>query len=130
MKGGDYVFERVTDMLEAMGVQYIDEDYDYIMDCIEYAKNYIKDYCNLDRLPAPLFACCARLAAGKYLKKKLAMGELEDFDFDVAVSSLKEGDVTISYSDTDKSNREIFVDILEDMTEVDEKIIKYRRLSW
>jgi hypothetical protein len=123
------MFERVTDMISGFGFEVEDEDNDFIRLCIDSAKEYILDYCNLNTLPPNLISACAELACGKYLKKKLAMGELENADFDMAVQSLQEGDVNISYN-TDKSSRNIFIDIVENLNDISERLIRYRKINW
>jgi hypothetical protein len=121
------MFERVTDMIAGFGFEA--EDDDFVRICIDLARDYILDYCNLNDLPPELVSACAELACGKYLKKKLAAGEMDDEDFDMAVQSVKEGDVSITYC-TDKSNREIFMDIVESLNDISERLIRYRKMSW
>ena len=60
----------------------------------------ILDYCHIDLIPSVLYPLLADRAVGKYLYdlKQTGKLEMETLDLSGAVSELKEGDVSISFS--------------------------------
>lgn len=87
-------------------------------------------------VPDGLFYTLVDMAAGSFLRDKLAAGglEIEGLDFSAAVKSITEGDVSITFtgaSDGATSPEERFLAALEGMTRPPEKLLgAYRRLAW
>lgn len=109
------------------------EDTDIIAFLIQKALNSINNITNQnyteDTFPISLKEIWVDKAAGEYLKLKNTLGELPENFETLAVSQIKEGDTTVSFSEisTDKK-----IDSLINMLlfSRDFELLKYRRLVW
>lgn len=87
---------------------------------------------NLDEIPDGLYYKFVDLAAGLYLRPKFAVGDLDGFDIDAAVASVKEGDTTVSYLTTaGLSEGERISTFLTYLLTLPETMLsRYRRFVW
>lgn len=122
------IYDKVTDLLSAMGID-TEKNSEYISVCMAYVQDYVKAFCAVSQIPAELEGCCAQMVCGRVLKKLLSDGSLESFDFEGAVQSIKEGDVSISF-DSSGSSRQIFASIAEDMCNKDSYLTCFRKIRW
>ncbi len=83
-------------------------------------EQYIKDYCNLDKVPDELEHVLAKRTAGAFLREQYALGNVGGDD----VSSITEGDVSLSFGSATKF--QTLISTLLDDTE----LIRYRGLEW
>ncbi len=93
----------------------------------------IKNLTNLSEVPEGLAGMAAAMAAGEYLRMKKGAGQLEGFDLDAAVKSIKEGDTDITFAIGDgSSTAEQRLDaLISTLTEGRMgEIYRYRRLVW
>ena len=96
---------------------------------INKTQEYIKNYCNVEKVPLGLKYVAIDMCCGSFLKNKSLRGDLGGFDIKEAIKSIKEGDITISYNSAASSSEllHLFIDRLinrEDM------LICYRKMKW
>ena len=95
-------------------------------------ENHIKNSCNTTSIPEGLFNVAADMTCGEFLKNRKNSGRLviSDLDLSGAITSISEGDVSISF-DTNSTDEEKFnqlVDYL--MTKGQGDFVCYRQLKW
>ncbi|WP_294656282.1 hypothetical protein [uncultured Fusobacterium sp.] len=109
------------------------EDTDIIAFLIQKALNSINNITNQnyteDTFPISLKEILVDKAVGEYLKLKNSLGELPENFETLAVSQIKEGDTTVSFSETSTDKK---IDNLINMLlfSRDFELLKYRRLVW
>lgn len=109
------------------------EDTDIIAFLIQKALNSINNITNQnyteDTFPISLKEILVDKAVGEYLKLKNTLGELPENFETLAVSQIKEGDTTVSFSETSTDKK---IDNLINMLlfSRDFELLKYRRLVW
>lgn len=109
------------------------EDTDIIAFLIQKALNSINNITNQnyteDTSPISLKEIWVDKAVGEYLKLKNTLGELPENFETLAVSQIKEGDTTVSFSETSTDKK---IDSLINMLlfSRDFELLKYRRLVW
>lgn len=109
------------------------EDTDIIAFLIQKALNSINNITNQnyteDTFPISLKEILVDKAVGEYLKLKNTLGELSENFETLAVSQIKEGDTTVSFSETSTDKK---IDNLINMLlfSRDFELLKYRRLVW
>ena len=124
--------EAVLAMLRALGVSGADGD--PLLDMvIQSVQQRIKNLTNLQKIPEGLRSVVVSMAAGEYLSMKKGSGQLEDFDLEMAVSQIQEGDTNISFavgggSSTPEQRLDSLINFLINgrMNE----IYRYRRIAW
>lgn len=109
------------------------EDTDIIAFLIQKALNSINNITNQnyteDTFPISLKEIWVDKAAGEYLKLKNTLGELPESFEALAVSQIKEGDTTVSFSETSTDKKiDSFINLL--LYAKDSELLKYRRLVW
>ena len=109
------------------------EDTDIIAFLIQKSLNSINNITNQnyteDTFPISLKEILVDKAVGEYLKLKNTLGELPENFETLAVSQIKEGDTTVSFSETSTDKK---IDNLINMLlfSRDFELLKYRRLVW
>ena len=109
------------------------EDTDIIAFLIQKALNSINNITNQNytenTFPISLKEILVDKAVGEYLKLKNTLGELPENFETLAVSQIKEGDTTVSFSETSTDKK---IDNLINMLlfSRDFELLKYRRLVW
>ena len=109
------------------------EDTDIIAFLIQKALNSINNITNQnyteDTFPISLKEIWVDKAVGEYLKLKNTLGELPESFETLAVSQIKVGDTTVSFSETSTDKK---IDSLINMLlfSRDFELLKYRRLVW
>ena len=95
--------------------------------------NYVKNYCNITTIPEILDPRIIDRVCSEFLYYKKNSGNLEGFNYDTVIKSIKEGDTQIQYAvgqgeDTPESRFDSFVKQLE--RGFDKWCTPYRRLRW
>ena len=124
--------ESVLKRLVSFGYNLKEDDSFVICFAIQKVENHIKNSCNTNTVPDGLLNVAVDMVCGEVLFTKKQTGKLEltDLDLDGAITSIKEGDVTVQFangsSDEDKFNS--FLDYLLHHGEGD--FVCYRKLKW
>lgn len=123
----------VIDRLTHLNYIVVESDHAHIEYELEKTINYVKNYCNITEIPEQLdYRIIDRICADFLFYKKNS-GGLTNFDYDVVIKELKEGDTTVKYNvgdggDTPESRFDKFVRQLE--RGFDKWITPHRRLRW
>lgn len=127
--------KMVVQRLLNFGLKLEETDYWNIMFCMNKALNHVKNSCNIRCIPKELYEIIVDRICGEFLfnKHKTNQLTLENFDFDVAVKQLQEGDTTIQFaigegSMTDEQKITSLINYLLNYGEGD--FICYRKLKW
>jgi hypothetical protein len=95
-------------------------------------ENHIKNSCNTTSIPEGLFHVAADMICGEFLMNRKNSGRLElsELDLDGAITSLSEGDVSISFdtNSTDEVKFNQLVNYL--MTKGKGDFVCFRKLKW
>ena len=117
------------------GLKLVESDNWIIMFCMNKAINHIKNSANISIIPNELYEIIVDRICGEFLfnKHKSNQLTLDNFDFDMAVKQLQEGDTTIQFainegSETDEQKLTSLINYLISYGEGD--LICYRKLKW
>ena len=123
------VYDEAKAKLEALGITEINQE--LLRLSVNEAEMYIKNFCNITRVPEELFCELVNCACGKYLTVLRSFGQLGDvIDFDAAVSQISEGDVSVSFADG-TSAEDRFLSVVSGWADPDTTVLlRFRRLVW
>jgi hypothetical protein len=125
-------FTAVLQKLISLG--YVPKETDAWVLCfaMQSVENSIKNSCNVTSLPEGLFNVAVDKVCGEFLFNMKQSGQLhiDDLDFSGAITSISEGDTSVSF-DTGSTDEEKFNQILNFlMHSRDGELTCYRRLKW
>lgn len=97
-------------------------------------EEYIKNFCNVRKIPWGLYSVAVDMAAGELLKEKLSTGTKTcdgiDFEND-NIKQITEGDVSITYnSDNSNSTTAKYNALIESLCKRDRELLAFRKLRW
>lgn len=95
-------------------------------------ENRIKNECNTSSIPEGLFSVVADMTCGEFLMNRKNSGRLEVSDLDLtgAITSITEGDVSVSF-DTKSTDEAKFNQLVEYLlTKGKGEFVCYRQLKW
>ncbi len=92
-------------------------------------EEYIKNYCNINKIPHRLYSTAVDMCCGTFLKTKYSIGALEDYDIKGALVNVTEGDVSVSYG-KGLSGDELFNMLIDKLTDKEGLLVCCRKLSW
>ena len=125
--------EQVIKRLKMLGYTATVEDNEQIDYEMNMILNYVKNYCNITNIPEILDPRIVDRICSDFLFYKKNSGSLKDFNYDLVIKSIKEGDTTLTYAvgqgeDTSENRFDSFVKQLG--RGFDKWITPYRRLRW
>ena len=127
--------KMIVQRLLNFGLKLVESDNWIIMFCMNKAINHIKNSANISIIPNELYEIIVDRICGEFLfnKHKSNQLTLDNFDFDMAVKQLQEGDTTIQFaindgSETDEQKLTSLINYLINYGEGD--LICYRKLKW
>ena len=121
--------EVIIKRLESLGYEADDAD-DWLLNFLaEKVSDQIENACNTNEIPDNLFFFAVDMVCAEFLSNKKGVGQLEGFDVQAAVKSIKEGDTAIQFAVADG------VDPLESLIQgmkaaLLEQFVRFRRLQW
>ena len=126
------MLEDVTKWLAFYGYAVTQEDEWALEFIISGAEQCVKDQINRPEIPVGLRSMAVDMAAGEFLRRKKTTGSLEGFDLEAAfVSSVKEGDTTVSYDGGAMTDEQRLDALIAQLTSVSRsQLARYRRLAW
>lgn len=120
----------VTQRLLSLGHTVVPEDGWLLGFAVQKAESCFKIHCNLDVIPDELRTVEVDMICGEFLLAKKQSGRLEGYEFEAAVKSISEGDVSVSYSG-DSTPEQQFDTLLQRLVHPsDDVFAAYRRISW
>lgn len=121
--------DMIDRRLEGWGYETGGDDDETLDFLIRKTEHYIKAFCNIDEIPEELLEAEIDMIALEFLKGKAAYGGLEGSSIQITgVSSISEGDVSLSYSGTSAFTLSGIYDAAKLQFERD--LMPYRRLRW
>ena len=127
--------KMVVQRLLNFGFELVESDNWIIMFCMNKAINHVKNSTNISVIPKELYEIIVDRICGEFLFNKYKSNQLtsDNFDFDMAVKQLQEGDTTIQFaindgSETDEQKLTSLINYLINYGEGD--LICYRKLKW
>lgn len=127
--------KMIVQRLLNFGLKLVESDNWIIMFCMNKAINHIKNSANISIIPNELYEIIVDRICGEFLFNKYKSNQLtsDNFDFDMAVKQLQEGDTTIQFainegSETDEQKLTSLINYLISYGEGD--LICYRKLKW
>lgn len=123
----------VIKRLKMLGYVYDPSDDEQIEYELNKILNYVLNYCNITIIPEILDPRITDRVCSDFLYYKKNSGNLNGFNYDAVIKSIKEGDTTITYAvgqgeDTPENRFDAFVKSLE--RGFDKWITPHRRLRW
>lgn len=119
--------------LKSLGIsdEIIDNSMDFLTSTVSEAETYIKNFCNISKVPEELYYDCANCACGKYLTAMKSFGKLDDIlDFENTISAIKEGDVSVNFQSGTTAEQQ-FLSIISNWSNPDpSSLLRFRRLVW
>ena len=129
------MLERIKERLQSIGYAVKDSDDLAINFAMQKVENTIKNDCNISAIPDGLMHIAIDMVVGEFLmsKKTFAPNDLLNFNLDVAIKQIQEGDTNISFavgegSKTDEQRLDSFIDYLLNYGR--DEFITYRRFRW
>lgn len=124
---------QVVNRLNQLGYKAVENDNAQIEFELNKIINYTKNYCNLEKLPDIIDPRLIDRVCADFLYYKKNSGNLDGFNYDAVIKSIKEGDTTLTYAvgqgeDTPENRFDSFVKQLE--RGYDKWITPHRRLRW
>ena len=125
------ILNEVIDRLCGLGFRITQQTKDEVVYAINDACERIKAETNLDEVPAGLRYVWIDMAAGAFLRDKMAAGQLgPELDFSGEAKRITEGDVTVELN-TAASGAAHFDATIERMADPPKTVFAaYRRLKW
>lgn len=122
--------DKVIERLKALGYSYDkDKDAVLIQILLESVGERIKNCINDTDIPEGLCHAYVDMVCGEFLKQKKSSGQLLGFVFEQAVDSIKMGDVTVALQDGASAEQQ-FDQMVREMLNHDEDLLRYRKLVW
>ena len=125
-------FEAVLKRLVSFGYVPKESDGWVISFATLKVENHIKNSCNTTDIPDGLIHTAVDMVCGEFLFTKKQTGKLElaDLDLNGAITSISEGDISISF-DADSSDEDKFNSLLNYLLHEGEgDFVCYRKLKW
>ena len=124
---------QVVNRLKQLGYNYVESDNDQLEFELNKIINYTKNYCNISKIPEIIYPRLIDRVCADFLYYKKNSGNLDGFNYDAVIKSIKEGDTTITYSvgqgeDTPENRFDSFVKQLE--RGYDKWITPWRAIRW
>ena len=125
-------FEMVLKRLISFGYFLKEDDGWELSFVILKTENNIKNSCNTTSIPEGLFQVAADMICGEFLMNRKNSGNLElsDLDLGGAITSISEGDVSISF-DTNSTDEEKFNQLVNYLISKGKgDFVCFRKLKW
>lgn len=127
---GALMHDAVEKRLQSLGYDVLPGDGWLINYTVEKVIYEIRNECNVGEVPDGLFYVAVDMACGEFLSAKKGSGQLEGFDTDAAIKSIKEGDTAITYAVADGAAAGLDA-LIGAMTNGNRaQLAAYRRIAW
>lgn len=122
--------EGVINRLDSFGVKTDLNDSYMIGFIVNKVEGHIKNICNVSDIPNRLKIIAVDMATGEFLMTKKATGQLENFDLESAVNSIKIGDTSTTFEKgiSVEQRLDMFIDHL--MNGSSKELMAFRCVKW
>lgn len=91
----------------------------------------IKNNCNVDTVPDSLYYVLLKRVVGYFLFALKGSGGLDGYDFEAAVKSIQEGDISITYSDGSMTPEQRFDAVIASLRLYGaDELNAHRKIKW
>ena len=123
--------EDIVNRLTQLGYKPDETEYEQVDFELKKMCNYVLNYCNIDTIPEIIEPRLIDRVCSEYLFYKKNSGQLEGFDYDFVIKSIKEGDTSITYAEEDGTPESRFNSFVKQLERgFDKWITRHRRLKW
>lgn len=124
--------ETITKRLESLGYEVMDSDEWVLIFCMEVVKNDISNQCNMSTIPEGLVPSAIDMVCGRFLFEMRQSGRLYlgDLDLDGAITSIKQGDTSVTFDTSNSSDESKFNALVSYLTDRKDDLLCYRRMYW
>lgn len=120
---------KVIEFLKSIGYECSVDDTLLLTFCIDKVCNDFISRCHTKTLPEGLEDSAVQRVSGEFLTTLKSAGKLEEFDIEQAVSSIKEGDISINFGGT--SPEADFENLLTRLRNSGEELIRcFRKIQF
>ena len=123
--------ESITERLRSFGYE-ITEDDDWMLTfCMEKVTKTIMIQCNVSTIPENLIPTAIDMTCGEFLLVRKHTGQLQmgDLDLSGVVTSIKQGDTSVSF-DSGTSDEEKVDTLIAYLMNGKDDLLCYRRMYW
>lgn len=124
------MIETIKSRLASLGYQADNNDIFALRFVLTQVENHIKNFCNIDTIPAELETHVVDRVCGTFLNQKKASGQLTSAQIEGVVKRITDGDTTVEFaSNTDAET--IFNSYINGLVNGnDSDLIRFRKLCW
>lgn len=129
----NYDVNTIKTLLPLYGYTASSDDNALITLCIQRVELYVLSWCNIKTIPPSLIPEMIDMVLGEFLYTKMNLGDLteENMNFQRAITSITEGDTTVSWQNKNKSDFDYFLNLVDTMRKGRKGILEhYRKLHW
>lgn len=123
--------DTVIERLMSFGYEVTGSDEWVLIFCIESVKNEIRNQCNMSTIPDGLITSAVDMACGKFLFELKNAGRLhlENLDLDGVITSIKEGDTSVSFDGASSDEQKLNM-LISYLTDRKDDLLCYRKMCW
>lgn len=124
--------ESITERLKSFGYEVTEDDDWMLTFCMEKVTKTIMNYCNVSTIPENLNPTAIDMVCGEFLLIKKQTGQLQlgDLDLDGAVTSIKQGDTSVTFATSNNSDESKFDALISYLLKGKDDLLCYRRMYW
>lgn len=124
------MIETIKSRLASLGYQADNNDIFALRFVLTQVENHIKNFCNIDAIPAELETVVVDRVCGTFLNQKKASGQLTGAQIEGVVKRITDGDTTVEFaSNTDAET--VFNSYINNLVNGnDGDLIRFRKLCW
>lgn len=124
------MLESITERLAFYGYEPSVEDETALTFLLSKTVDHVKNFCNLTIMPGELESTVVECVTLEFLQALSLSGRLDDVNITVdKVSSISEGDVSISY-DSSSSKQTVSEAFENAKNQLDTELLSFRRMRW
>lgn len=123
--------ESITERLKSFGYEVTEDDDWMLTFCMEKVTKTIMIQCNVSTIPENLNPTAIDMVCGEFLQIKKQTGQLQmgDLDLSGVVTSIKQGDTSVSF-DSGTSDEEKVDTLIAYLMNGKDDLLCYRRMYW
>lgn len=123
--------QAVAERLKSFGYEVADDDDWMLTFCMETVTKTIMNQCNVSTIPEGLIPTAIDMTCGEFLFAKKQTGQLQigDLDLSGAVTSISQGDTSVSF-DSGMSDEEKLNALISYLMGRKGDLVCYRRMYW
>lgn len=124
------MIETIKSRLKSLGYEADNNDIFALQFVLTQVENHIKNFCNINEVPAELESVVVDKVCGTFLSQKKASGQLTSAQIEGVAKRITDGDTTVEFAgNTDAET--VFGSYINNLVNGhDGCLLRYRRLVW